>query len=252
MVHAIQEQVDQGQAVELGYVSGYFRTIVPGVTLEQIVCGVERDARLLGDLFGVTLAPNIDYVHDVWKSGKLPAWVENFFVVMPWTAYFDVSSYGIAVMKLFEKVFGSSSNELASIESLGDLDVTSLFENQRKVDFMKRANLTQGCRTCLVLPAQLGLRYRNVIPNKVLDLWSGNEVALGVFETLCILYVHKNRFGSPKDMELGLAGDIYRPEYASESYLPVFSSPYGTLNYSVTGSMTMAKRSLGIPSAFTL
>ncbi len=250
MVHAIQEQIDQGQAIELGYASGYGKSIVPGITLEKIIADVEVDAKKLADIFGVTLQPDVDKVKDVWESGKLPAWIENFLVIVPWHMVSD--SYDDAVRKLIGMCFGKNDEAYFDTSDNGMLPASSLIERKSKIDFFRRLSDFQKESNCLILPAQLGLRYRNVIPEKILEGRGSTEGFLGLYEVLCVLLLKSNRLKSPKDLHVGCLGDLFSKEtFPSKNVLPALSFSSGSCKYYMA-DVTMAGRNLGVATAFTL
>lgn len=121
---------------------------------------------------------------------------EGVFIFLDYT--FIDAEYQKACGVLLEHVatvvdvdIGTSKNVIDTIEKI---------ENKHFEAFRQGKQL-------FALPAQVGLKYQHESPTRAKRRFSKNEIGLGVFESLCIVLTHPERFSSFYDLGMDCVGD---------------------------------------------
>ncbi len=164
--------IDEEVTSLLEYFSGY----KPKSIMEQI--------NILINFF-----PNINFnnFEKLIKGKKLPAGAEGWFIIPHWKTI--ASSYNEAVCKILELIKKSWNNGF--LNQCGKLDYLS--RSEKTAEILEKINNEQGNKAFMIIPAQLGLRYRGRSPNRAHEIMSPREFGLGAFEVGSMLLTHKER-----------------------------------------------------------
>ncbi len=180
--------IDEEVTSLLEYFSGY----KPKSIMEQI--------NILINFF-----PNINFnnFEKLIKGKKLPAGAEGWFIIPHWKTI--ASSYNEAVCKILELIKKSWNNGF--LNQCGKLDYLS--RSEKTAEILEKINNEQGNKAFMIIPAQLGLRYRGRSPNRAHEIMSPREFGLGAFEVGSMLLTHKERLSHFNDLYIDCSGDVY-------------------------------------------
>ena len=192
---------------------------------------------IIASMFGLDPTHALEFTNDL---PKLPEGAEGWFAVpsLPVVIqlkYFSEevsydSAYCRSVHLLFEKIAQKFcfSNYHAS-----DIVPKSLRQRTHTVDFMNEIDIQQ-MGGILIIPAQLGMRYRGKSVRRARETFANNEFGLDTFTVGCIILSHPKRFTESIDLDINCAGDEFALNTKGVfSETPFYSFDGGRLNFDI-------------------
>ena len=216
--------------------------------------GLTEQTNILRDLI-----PGAGYVNQELleriqqRKVPLPKYAEAFFAVMNWEKHPKVfgKNYWDATNRMFELL---TSTRAFHNHRSGDIDKAHLRQFIRTRNIFRKLAQSQGNPDILIVPAQLGLRFREQSAEDVQKITVGtkNECSLGTFATGNILLVHPERFQGDKDLVIDCAGDKFASDVNGRFVrTPCFYFRAGMLKFGTNG-VDVASSDCGSASALLL
>jgi len=230
---------------------------------------LEEQTQIINDFFdlGSPVGLIIDATKKRLSRFLLPPNSEGIFVVPHWRAVSP--SYNEAVQKVFSvlqnerRFVNMQKNEEEKLILGCDPRTAKAFEILSQQIWHKKPKAgSDNFPHILIVPAQLGIRYRGWAPKKVLEALKKNEFCLDVFTVSIILLTHPERFTDIKDLWIDCAGSkcslfqnttsqTYRNRLLiQEEQTPYFWFKDGKVYFSI-GSSSNAAPIAGSATGFT-
>lgn len=144
----------------------------------------------------------------------LPSGAEGHFAIPRWQAIGE--TYVEATEKALN-LLGVRNDDLDNCLLRDKLGAKHLRKSRQSTKMLEALSGAQGNNNILVVPAQLGLRYRGRSVYRAHELFKVNEFGLGVFEVACILLTHAECLVGDNDLRIVCAGDEFAP-WGDESF----------------------------------
>lgn len=189
------------------------------------ICPIEQQILVLSELFNLDPESAMRYAMEELPQLKLPEGAEDW-VAIPRFQNFSQGEddlddvYTTALIRVYDELgarcpFTSNKNMVFS----------SIFQNERKKAPIAAITMRQSGEI-LILPAQLGQRYRGMSNRRAEALFEEGEFALGLFEVLCIALTSPSLFAPSQHQShlplcVSCPGDLYVYGYEKENPCPL-------------------------------
>jgi hypothetical protein len=161
---------------------------------------------------------------------KLPNDAEAYFLIPRWEKI--APTYNQAVEKVLELI--ASKRDFQNYRK-GELGPDRLQEGSKKTSMMKIIGRKQKS-DILVVPAQLGMKYRGSSVRRAREIFGKNEFGFGAFEVGIIALTHPDRFVRFDELDTDCPGDEYAPGAGRVfSKAPLFLFFDGKLRFGTSG-----------------
>lgn len=191
--------------------------------------------------------PSLRTVNEKIARKPVPEGAEAWFAVPRWQAI--APSYGEAVEDMIDAL---SARRRVSNRVAGKVDARFLRQNDRTLAAERIIAEQQPGSDVLIVPAQLGMRFRGCSARRARLILAGNEFALGAFALGCLLITHPERLSHSETLMIDCAGDEYSLRGDAEfDRVPLFDFDLSGIEISIF--YEDRSRSLwGTPTAFTV
>ena len=195
----------------VGYPLGYKPNLHERIPI--ILADLKKQIRQIHGWFNCGTKFNADWV--VRSHPFLPDRVEKFFAI-PWQSI--APTYNEEVDLVLQKIKDSCKSGFCNHreEQFGP---NQLREHTKTVSLFQELRNQQKKQDILVVPAQLGICYRNIPMNTVRQIMKPNECGLGILTIGMMILTHPERFTENHDLWIDCCGDEF-----SSSADGIFSS----------------------------
>ena len=145
------------------------------------------------------------FIKEELPKMKLPKDAESWFVIPKWQKFGGI--YNKAIDKMLKIFFKAKKGKFHNYRGK-ELGPDQLRETEKKKKFIAEISKNQP-GDFIVIPAQLGLKYKGKSVRRARVLFRENEFGLGLWELLAILITHPERL-TYEDLWIDCPGDQFR------------------------------------------
>ncbi|MBI2625154.1 MAG: hypothetical protein HYW70_02380 [Candidatus Nealsonbacteria bacterium] len=165
------------------------------------VRSITEQTNILRQLF-----PGIGYADERIVKGPLPEGAEGWFAIPRWENI--ASSYNEAVEKMLELIRQQRKGRFCNYRA-GRLGPYYLKQTEKATMMFHKIEQEQKGYDILVVPAQFGLRHRNLFVEQARAVMNAGEFGFGAFAVGIMLLIHPEREVQWEQLHVQCAGDDF-------------------------------------------